>query len=1106
MKITSLQRLVLLISLVVLLFVPSVLLAQTTGTLSGFVTDPSGAAVPDAKVTATLVQRSVSRTASTNQLGLYVFNALDPGEYRVAFEKAGFQQGIRSGVTLAVNQNLRLDSSLQIGELTQTVEVTGSAPLVDTRSPALSGLVDDQRVVDLPLNGRNVIALAATLPGILSVVAPQQLSDSRSGPLMNVNGSVTTQNMFTFNGGIFVHPSRNTGLNYPPPDALREFSILTNSFSAEYGRNAGSQVNVVSKSGSNDLHGSAWEFVRNNHFNARNFFASRVPSKIQNQFGFAAGGRIRRDKIFIFGSYQGLRDRAEAVGASADVPSPAQRAGDFTALSQTLTNPIDTLTGLRFTDPSGRPCLAGNTISPGCISPLAKALLPMIPLSSTNRITTLDPRPRNGEMFLVRADWNISAKHILSGQTFVDRNRMTRPQLAGGNIPGYLGAFTNQQTTMAVISATSTFTPLLLNQFTATFLRVVHLSNSSDTVTHDKVGVNLPFYSPGGRLGVSMSGGPSFGGGNYYTHTSNNWQFRDQVSWIRGRHNFKFGGEWLHLTNLQIFLGSTSMSFIGSRTGNATADFLLGAFYSVSGGFGVRTNDNYQDAPSVFFQDEFKVAPRLTLTYGIRYEPFFPWVDKYDRLTSLAAIGTTVRSTRIPDAPPGVLFAGDPGVPRGISGPDKNNFAPRFGFAWDIFGDGRTSLRASYGIFYDYVKADSVSQEGAPWAGNFQIFDGRAEAPFSSLNLTPPPVVPGDHFGCVNAPTFPGVKCSLFPLPMAGLFISSDVTTPYIQSWNLNLQRQLTSDIMIQGSYIGKIGTHLDGWYGPNPARYVTDPVTGQPPSLQNVNNRVIMAPGILASNVVELATNFRSWYHGFQAQVVRRFARGLSLSASYSLGKSIDIVRQNIGNWSLANPFDARSNRGRSDFDRRNAFVASWLWSPTRKWNQEVPKLLLQNWTFTGIHTLQSGAPFTVYMGADVAQDGLSGGQQHGMLVPGAIVTRDHSSRADMIAKFFNTDAFIPTNNVPRGVYGDSGRNIISGPGFSNTDFSAIKDFPIKEPYRIQFRAEFFNIFNQVRLGCVDTTWGCSDPSATVNSSSFGQIRTAGAAREIQFALKLIW
>jgi hypothetical protein len=286
----------------------------------------------------------------------------------------------------------------------------------------------------------------------------------------------------------------------------------------------------------------------------------------------------------------------------------------------------------------------------------------------------------------------------------------------------------------------------------------------------------------------------------------------------------------------------------------------------------------------------------------------------------------------------------------------------------------------------------------------------------------------------------------------------------------------------------------------------VNDPITGEPPSLQNVDNRVIMAPGILSPNVYELVTGFRSWYHSFQVQAIKRFARGLSLSASYSLAKSIDIVHQNIGGWSLANPFDARSNRGRSDFDRRHAFVASWLWSPTWKSDQPWRKVLTENWTFTGVHTLQSGVPFTVYMGDDVAQDGISGGEQHAMLKPGAVVARDHANRGDMINKFFNTDAFVFTDDVPRGVYGNSGRNIVSGPGFANTDFSVIKDFPVKERFRVQFRSEFFNVFNQVNLGCFDTTWGCSEPSSTVNSDSFGRITSAGAAREIQFALKLLW
>ncbi|HEU0142730.1 MAG TPA: carboxypeptidase-like regulatory domain-containing protein [Bryobacteraceae bacterium] len=324
---------------------PATLEAQTTGTISGFVTDPSGAAIPEAKITATLVEQDVSRSTKSNEEGYYIFNAMPPGTYRLEAEQSGFQRLVHSEIQLTVSQNLRVDLGMRLGRVSETVEVTASALLVDTLSPALSSLVDDRRVVDLPLNGRNVISLASTLPGVLGVLAPQQLTDARSGPLMNVNGGIATQNLFTFNGGIFVNPSRNTGLIYPPPDALQELSIQTQNFTAEYGRNAGSQVNVVSKSGTNEIHGALWEFLRNDNLNARNFFASRVPGKIQNQFGFAAGGPIRRNKLFIFGSYQALRYRAEALGVSLNVPSDAVRAGDFRELSTTLKNPVDTLTG-----------------------------------------------------------------------------------------------------------------------------------------------------------------------------------------------------------------------------------------------------------------------------------------------------------------------------------------------------------------------------------------------------------------------------------------------------------------------------------------------------------------------------------------------------------------------------------------------------------------------------------------------------------------------------------------------------------------------------------------------------------------------------------------
>src|SRR5574340_223164 len=1079
--------------------------AQSTGTISGFVADATGAVIPGVPVTATLVDQQVTRPTQTTGSGFYIFNAMPPGNYTLSAEKTGFQRLVRTEVNLTVNQNLRVDLALQVGQASDTVTVNAEVPLVDTRSATLSGLVDDRRVVDLPLNGRNVIALAVTLPGIVSVSAPQQLTDARSGPIMNVNGSLENMNLFTFNGGIFVNPSRNTGMNYPPPDAVKEFSIQTQSFSAEYGRNAGSQINVVSKSGTNELHGAAWEFLRNDALNARQFFAARVPARKQNQFGAMIGGPIRKDKLFFFGSYQGLRDRREASSVNATVPGAAQRSGDFTGISKVLRNPVDAITGQPLIDAGGAPCVAGNVIRAGCISTMAKALLPLIPQSPTGTVTTLSPSPQNGEMVMGRMDWNQSARNLVSGDVYLDRNRRTRPTLISGNVPGYLSDSLKEQTTKISLNDTYTFSPTKLNQITITYLRSASVAAPDKIVNPSEVGVDMPLFAEGGGLNVGIGSNINFGGGSgRVVFTSNNWQFRDAVSWVTNRHNFKFGGEWLHLTFRQIFLSPPRFTFNGTRSGDEFADFLLGAFYQVSGGFGVRTNDNTQDAPSLFFNDEFKISPRFTLTYGIRWEPLFPWVDRYARLQSLAGMTTRAQSKRIPDAPPGILFPGDPGVPRTVTGPDKNNLAPRVGFAWDLFGNGKTSLRGAYGIFYDSVKADSVSQENAPWAGSFQLFNGRSSDPFGSLRQTAPPVAP-TTFGCVSTADFPGARCDRYPLPLAGLYIDSNVRTPYIQSWNLALQRQVTPGIMVQAAYVGKAGTKIEGWRNFNPARFINDPVTGAAPSLQNVKNRTLFLPGILAAQSIMIDNSFRSWYNSAQFQVNKRFGQGFSFNAAYTFGRSLDTLSSNIYGRLLDNPFNLRDNRGRSDFDRKHSFVASWLWSPTFRFRNPAERFLLGGWSLAAIHMVQSGSPFSVRMGSDVAMDG-SGSRQHASIKPGETPTVNHANKGEMIARYFNTGAFLQPSQVTPGTYGNTGRNILTGPGFGVTNLSAIKDFNFTERYKMQFRSEFFNLFNQAQFGCTNTTGGCSDPDNDVTSRTFGRIRSAGGAREIQFALKLIW
>ncbi|HEX8985529.1 MAG TPA: hypothetical protein VF767_08860, partial [Bryobacteraceae bacterium] len=447
--------------------------------------------------------------------------------------------------------------------------------------------------------------------------------------------------------------------------------------------------------------------------------------------------------------------------------------------------------------------------------------------------------------------------------------------------------------------------------------------------------------------------------------------------------------------------------------------------------------------------------------------------------------------------PLGVVFPGD--VPRGLAKNDMNNVAPRIGFAWDVFGDGKTSVRGGYGVFYESVNADSLAQENPPFAGFASAYSGRIEDPFGSVGLTAPPATTSGKFGCTQIATYPGYDCPLFPLPVGGVFTDPSLRTPYIQSFNLSIQRQITPSLMVETSYAGKIGTKIEALRTYNPARFVPSPVDGSPPSDQNINQRVIFEPGILGPQGYLLGNDFRSWYHSFQAQVTKRFGEGLSLVGSYTLSKSIDSSSTDNLGGTVSNPFNLRDERGRSDWDRRHAFVASWLWTPPIKLANRMANSLLGGWTLTGIHTIQSGGPLTFIMGDDVALDGTFG-DQHAQLVPGVTVkdiVLSHPNRAAMVDRFFNTAAFVPTNDVPRGIYGNAGRGLISGPAFNSTDLSVLKDFMLREPVRIQFRTEAFNAFNQVNFG---------NPSTRVNSSAFGSIRSANDGRVLQLALKLLW
>ncbi len=1057
-----------LVSISTLLVVSLGMAADPTGTITGIVTDPSGSAVPGAQIAVKQTLTGLTRTLSTGADGAFLFPLMPVGTYEISVEAQGFRRFEQRGITLQVNAVANLPVTLQIGTLTESVSVQADAAMVETRSGTIKGVVDQQRIVELPLNGRNAANLVLLVPGTVDLMAGNSRGSGDAiqggtypgGQAVASNGARSDGLNYLLDGGSNRDPYTNVNDPFPNPDALQEFVVQTNNYGAEYGRASGAVVSVVTKSGTNEFHGGAFEFVRNEKFNARNFFSPKADILKRNQFGGSLGGPVVRDKVFFFGTIQGTTLRALPASLNSVVPTAAQRAGDFSSISRQLKDPE---TGTPFSN---------NQIPTSMFAPASVKLLDSIPVPSSpdGVIFYTQPDIQHEVQFMGRGDYNTNRNRLYGRYLISDLPQeptaIKSNLVAARNGKGYRAQSVS-------VSDTYTFSPSIVNSAVFTVGRNRATVISAAPFSFADLGVPIAATEPA-ELVLSVSGYFSINTGHPGLFARQSYNFSDTIHWIHGRHELAMGFDYLKM-NIDLdntYRQNGNFRFRGTGfSGNALSDFFLGKvdrFIQGGGEYAARRGT----LASGFVQDNFRVNRRLTLNLGLRYDPFVPFGDELGR-TECFRPGQ--KSTRFTNAPVGYLYAGDSGCPEGGSQSHYWLFAPRIGFSYDVTGQGRTVLRGGYGMFYQppFVEAFNNMVDSAPFSPQFYRYGVAFMNPYEGIRNPFP-----EEFG----PKQPAAD-SAFQLPMAAVSYSNDWRPAQIQSWNVTLEHQLRPDLLVRGAYVASKGTYLGYNSDLNAALYVPGA------SEDDIDAR---RPYQDFTSAIQDEAAANSIYNSFQATVEKRFAKGFSVLANYTWSKAIDPVsyQTDLDGINVINPFNVRAYRSVSDFDIPHRLVVSYLWQlPSFKDRSPAMRWVLGDWQTSGIWNWQAGFPVNVDSGEDRALSGV--GNDNADLV-GDPYLDPNRSRGDVINRYFNTDAF---EAAKLGTFGNAGRNILRGPGTFNVDFSAMKNIPVTERVKLQLRGEFFNFFNTPLL---------NNPSSSVSSGRFGQITSARGPRIVQFALKI--
>lgn len=1034
-----------------------------TATVTGNISDSVGAALPGVNLTLTNIETNRTHIARTDKDGDYIIAGLVPGSYTLAAELRGFRKYEQSGITLAVDQTARLDLTLVVGSINETVRVTADVAVINTETGAKGEVITGREITDLPLNGRDFAELAFLTAGVIEKAQGGQggfasINGARSDSVNYVIDGVNNQSLRL--GGAQARPS---------VDAIREFKVQTNAYAADFGRLGSGLINMALKSGTNQFHGSLFEFVRNDLFDSRGFFDERLLKLRRNQFGGTVGGPVRlpqpvfgplsyegRDQTFFFFSYEGTRERRGQTRIGR-VPTLPERDGDFSASTAAITDPFN----------QNRP-FPNRRIPRERWSPVAVQLLSFYPLPNfsrgANNYITDKQDNDDADRFIVKLDQRLRQTDTLTVHALIDRLRNTDP-FGGSIFPGF-GNLTDLGQQQWGFSYTHVFSPSWTNEVRLGFGRTNNLQHT--------VNQGIDFA---GRLGIpgvtkdpALTGFPRFtvrgiddlGDANNQPldFIVNNFQFFDSMSVTRGKHYLRFGADIIRTQFFQLFTSSARgvFNFLGRWTGEPVADLLLGLPESANRQ--VTTNKNYLFTTSYgfFAQDDLRVASRLTLNLGLRYDLLKPPVEKFDRISNF-----------IPELGR-VATAGEAGFPRSVVELDRNNFAPRFGFAWRPAKGHQTVVRGGYGIFYNQTVQNPIR---LLLSNNFpfvilQRFNRQANNP-SLLTLSSP---------------FPESIARLDGVDTPAGVAFRDPTS-YLQQYNLTIERELLGGTAIEVGYVGSKGNHLGRQYNVNQA---IRNAQGQTPFPRPY-------PGF--SDIDYLSFGSASNYHALQATLRKRFTKGLSFRVNFALSKSIDDASQisGISDGGFSGAQDSqnlRAERGLSDFDRRKVFTADFLYTLPlgrgQRWlNGAFWSQWLGAWQLNGILRFQDGQPFT----PQLANINFSLGESRRPDRLGSGKLAD-----PMPELWFNIKDFVA---VPRGAFrfGNSGRNVVTGPGSQRVDLSLFKNIVLAKEQRLQLRVEAFNLLNHANFFL---------PARSIDLPNAGAITQAQPGRELQLALKYVF